>query len=163
MIREATENDFVAIANIYNHYIRNTTISFEETVLDHKEICKRVKDVVSAGFPWIVAEKDSKVIGYAYASRWNELCSYKNTVEVSVYLDHKVIGHGYGSELYHELFRRLRHNKIHAIVAGIALPNKESIKLHEKFGMKKVAHFQEIGYKLGQWVDVGYWQVLVDS
>lgn len=163
MIRDVKENDFSEIADIYNYYIRNTTISFEETVLDREEICERVKKVVSAGFPWIVAEKASKVVGYAYASRWNERCSYKSTVEVSVYLDHKVKGHGYGNELYHELFGRLKNNKIHAIIAGIALPNKESIRLHEKFGMKKVAHFEEVGYKFGQWVDVGYWQVLVDA
>jgi phosphinothricin acetyltransferase len=73
------------------------------------------------------------------------------------------VGKGFGTKLYDELFSRLRKKKLHVAIGGIALPNPSSIKLHEKFGMEKVAHYKEVGYKFGEWVDVGYWQVQLDA
>lgn len=74
-----------------------------------------------------------------------------------MYLQDQVTGRGLGSLLYEALFAALRRGDVHAVIGGIALPNEPSIKLHEKFGMKKVAHFEQVGFKFGQWVDVGYW------
>jgi len=163
VIRVANTKDFQAIADIYNYYIRDTVISFEEIEIDDKEIERRVKKIETAGLYWLVFVEASKVIGYAYASRWNERSAYNRTVEISVYLDHQALAKGYGSKLYSELFDLLKKKSIHTIIAGVALPNEASVKLHEKFGMKKVAHFSEVGFKFGKWIDVGYWQVQLNT
>jgi len=163
VIRDAQERDFEAIAEIYNYYISNTVISFEESEINGEEISNRVKKVESAGLWWLVLEESERIVGYAYASKWHERAAYRNTVEVSVYLNHQLVKKGYGSKLYGELFRRLKDKSIHVAIGGIALPNPESVYLHEKFGMGQVAHYKEVGYKFGQWVDVGYWQVQLDA
>ena len=163
MIRDIETRDIAAIVEIYNHYIRNTIISFEEKEIDIAEISSRIKKVKSAGLWWLVAEERNQVVGYAYASTWNARSAYRNTVEVSVYLDCSATGKGYGSQLYSELFRRLESRSIHVVIGGISLPNLESIKLHEKFGMRQVAHIKEVGYKFGRWIDVGYWQVKLNQ
>ncbi len=163
MIRDANETDFAAIADIYNHYIRNTVVTFEEVEIDQREIAGRVKKVATAGLWWLVAEENENIVGYAYASKWQERSAYRNTVEVSVYLHFEHVGKGHGSRLYEELFRRLRAKGMHIAIGGIALPNAASAALHEKFGMEQVAHFREVGFKFDQWIDVGYWQVTLDT
>ena len=163
MIRDVEERDFQAVVGIYNYYIRETIISFEENEIDAKEISERIDKVKSAGLWWLVFEESDQVIGYAYATKWNERSAYRNTVEVSVYLDHQATGQGFGDKLYRELFGRLNSKSIHVVIGGIALPNPESIKLHEKFGMRQVAHYKEVGCKFGQWIDVGYWQVELNA
>jgi len=90
-------------------------------------------------------------------------CSGGQLDEVSVYLHHEYVGKGHGTKLYEKLFSRLEAKGLHIAIGGIALPNPSSVKLHEKFGMEQVAHFREDGYKLGQWIDVGYWQVQIDA
>ena len=159
MIREATDEDAQAIAEIYNHYIRNTVITFEEDVLDAKEVIKRIKKVQQSGFSWLVAQVDNNVIGYAYSSPWNERAAYIHTAEVSVYLSHTVRSKGWGTKLYKVLFNSLREKSIHIVIGGVTLPNPASVAIHEKFGLEKVAHFKQVGYKFGEWLDVGYWQL----
>lgn len=163
MIRDALATDSPAIAEIYNHYIRNTVITFEEKEIDAVEIASRIKKVQAADLCWLVAEEAERVVGYAYCSKWNERSAYRNTVEVSVYLDAERVGKGYGTTLYQALFHRLKNSAVHVAIGGIALPNPPSVALHEKFGMEKVAHFNEVGYKFEQWVDVGYWQVQLNT
>jgi L-amino acid N-acyltransferase YncA len=158
MIRGATEADCAAIARIYNHYVANTVVTFEEQPVRPEEMAARVREVRDAGLPWLVVEVDDEVAGYACASRWKGRCAYRYSAEITVYLDPDQAGKGLGSALYGELFPILRSSGIHVVLGGIALPNEASVALHEKFGMEKVAHFREVGYKLGRWVDVGYWQ-----
>jgi L-amino acid N-acyltransferase YncA len=159
MIRSATKSDAQTIADIYNYYIQNTVITFEEQAISKNDIIERIQKVVDANLPWLVAEEGGTVIGYAYATKWNTRSAYKHTVETSIYLSNSSVSKGWGTQLYKALFDTLRHKSIHVIIGGITLPNPASIALHEKYGMKKVAHFKEVGYKFGQWLDVGYWQV----
>jgi phosphinothricin acetyltransferase len=158
MVRNAIAKDAPKIAEIYNHYIENTVITFEEEVVLAAEIQRRVEEIHSTGLPWLVAESDGQVVGYAYASKWKGRCAYRFSVEVTVYLSSSQASNGWGTKLYSTLFEKLELLKVHSVIGGIALPNKASIALHEKFGMEKVAHFKEIGYKFSNWVDVGYWQ-----
>ena len=163
MIREAQEKDFKAIAEIYNYYIRHTIITFEESEIDQVEVSNRINKVKSSDYWWLVLEKNQQILGYAYATKWQERSAYRNTAEVSVYLHHQSMTKGYGTALYEELFHRLKAKGLHTVIGGIALPNASSEKLHEKFGMEKVAHFTEVGYKFGQWIDVGYWQAKINA
>jgi L-amino acid N-acyltransferase YncA len=160
MIRDVCLADAAAICAIYNHYVTNTIVTFEEDAVSEGEMATRISDITQA-FPWIVYVDGDKVIGYAYAGKWKTRSAYRHTVEITVYLDHGVTGRGLGSELMAELLARLRALGCHAAVGGAALPNPPSIALQEKFGFKQVARFPEVGYKFGKWIDVGYWELML--
>jgi phosphinothricin acetyltransferase len=162
-VRTAEPGDAAAIAAIYNHYVAATVVTFEEEPVAPDEMARRIADVRAIGLPWLVAEEKDRVVGYAYATRWRARSGYRFSVEVTVYVAPERGDSGIGSGLYAELFRRLADHGIHAVVGGIALPNAASVALHEKLGMRKVAHFEQVGFKLGRWVDVGYWQLLLGS
>lgn len=163
MIRSAKKADADAIAGIYNHYVSNTVVSFEESQLSGLEMALRIDKVRKFGMPWMVAEGNEGIVGYAYATKWHERSAYKHTVEVSAYLAATAHSKGWGTLLYESLFRELRNSNIHVVIAGIALPNPASVALHEKFNMTKVGHLAEVGFKFGNWIDVGYWQVHLDA
>lgn len=164
MIRPATGADAAAVAQIYNYYIANTVVTFEEERCPEDAMAGRMRDAQAADLPWLVAEDESgEVVGYAYASKWNGRCSYRHSVEVTVYLSPGAVACGWGSRLYESLFAELRKCSKHVLIAGIALPNPGSVALHEKFGMEQVGHFREVGFKMGRWLDVGYWQVILDD
>ena len=158
-VRDAIPDDAEAIIAIYNHFIANTTISFEEEPVSAAAMRQRIADVRDGGLPWIVAQVDGKVAGYAYATKWRVRPAYRYAVESSVYLSGDFSGRGLGSALYADLIARLRAAEIHLVIGGIALPNPASVALHEKMGYEKVAHFSEVGRKFDRWIDVGYWQL----
>ena len=157
-IRAAALGDAEAIASIYNYYVANTIVTFEEEPVSPFEIARRMEEVWSSALPWLVAELGGRIVGYAYATKWKARHGYRFSAEVSVYLDTEHGGRGIGSKLYADLFPILRERGMRNIIGGIALPNDASVALHEKFGMEKVAHFKAIGIKFDQWIDVGYWQ-----
>jgi phosphinothricin acetyltransferase len=157
-IRAASASDAASVAVIYNHYIETTVITFEEEPVSAAEISRRIDQVRSASLPWLVAEERGRVVGYAYARPWHERSAYRFSAEIAVYLDAERTGRGIGSQLYAELFPILQARGIHAVMGGIALPNEASVALHEKFGLREVARFHEVGFKFDRWIDVGYWQ-----
>jgi L-amino acid N-acyltransferase YncA len=159
LIRPAVLSDTEAIVRIYNHYILNTVVTFEEQAVSVIEMAERMKAVEAASLPWLVAECADQVVGYAYAGKWHGRSAYRYSVECTVYLDPAATGQGLGTELYNALFAILRCKPVHTVIGCIALPNEASIALHEKFGLKKVAHFKEVGFKFNRWIDVGYWQI----
>lgn len=161
MLRNVTLADALAIAEIYNHYIRETIFTFEEIEVDAAEIEKRIQNIYTK-YPWIVFEQDGEVLGYAYGGEWRTRSAYRFVAESAVYLKHDLAPKGIGSKLYAELLNRLKDQGIHAVMGVLGLPNEPSIKLHEKFGFEKVAHFKEVGFKFEKWVDVGYWQLTFD-
>lgn len=157
-IRPVVLSDASALAEIYNVYVRDTVITFEETPVSSDDMADRIQKRANDGLPWLVVEQDKTILGYAYAAPWRERSAYRFSVEVSVYLDANQKQKGLGSALYQALFDTLEKTEVHAALAGIALPNDASIGLHEKFGMKQVAHLPEVGFKFDRWVDVAYWQ-----
>ncbi|HEU4521105.1 MAG TPA: arsinothricin resistance N-acetyltransferase ArsN1 family B [Thermoanaerobaculia bacterium] len=158
ILRAATLSDAPAIAAIYNHYIRETIVTFEEKPVSGADFKRRIDEVFAASFPWLVAADGAGIAGYAYATPWKPRSGYRYSAEVTVYLAPDRGRRGVGTLLYSELFRLLEERGTHAVMGGIALPNQASIALHEKFGMRKVAHFEAVGFKFGRWIDVGYWQ-----
>lgn len=158
-IRDARVDDAELIASIYNHFVLNTSISFEETAVSHTEMAQRIAEVQAAGLPWLVAEQDGDILGYAYATKWRVRHAYRYSVETTVYLAPACAGQGVGTMLYRALLDRLRAAGYRLAIGGIALPNPASIALHEKLGFEKVAQFSEVGFKFDRWTDVGYWQL----
>lgn len=161
MIRAITLEDAKAIAEIYNYYILNTIVTFEEASVSPEEMEGRILAITSK-FPWLVYESEGEIKGYAYGSEWKSRCAYKYSLESSVYLKHDETGKGIGSRLYEELLEQLRTLDFHAVIGGISLPNEKSISLHEKFGFNKIAQFREVGYKFEKWIDVGYWELIFE-
>lgn len=160
MIRSAIPDDAARLAEIYNYYIEKTTVTFEDEPLNVPEMRGRI----SRGdddYPWLIADVDGVVCGYAYAAPWSDRRGYRPAAETTVYLARDHIGRGLGSELYSELIESLRRKKLHCAIGVIALPNAASVALHERLGYKKIGEFQEIGRKFGQWINVGYWQLLL--
>ncbi|MDR1948444.1 MAG: GNAT family N-acetyltransferase [Spirochaetaceae bacterium] len=160
MIRRVTRDDAAAICGIYNHYIEDTVISFEEEPLTPDAMAGRIGEI-TAKYPWFVREEGGVVAGYTYANKWKDRYAYRFAAEVSIYLQKGYEGRGFGSELLARLLEELRKTDLRAVVSGITIPNDRSIALHEKFGFKKIAQFNEIGYKLNRWLDVGYWELLL--
>ncbi len=160
MLRNIRPEDAPAICEIYNHYVLHTPITFEVDPVAPQEMRQRILNVTET-FPWLVWEVEDKLLGYAYAARWKERVAYLHSVEAAVYLQSSSAGKGGGSALLDALLAELRGHKVHCAIDGIALPNDASVALLQKFGFRKIAHFNEVGFKFSRWIDVGYWQLLL--
>lgn len=160
MVRPATLGDAESIVNIYNYYVKNTTVTFEEEAVGVSEMRERMREAFEK-YAWLVYETEGKVVGYAYSSAWRSRPAYRYSVEVSVYLENGLSGKGIGSALYRELLDRLIRLDLHSVIGGMALPNDACIALHNKYGFGKVAHFKEVGYKFGKWIDVVYYEKIL--
>ena len=157
-IRTATAADGAAVADIYNWYVANTVVTFEVDAVPAAEMARRIEGVL-AKHEWLVLENGGELLGYAYARRFHERAAYGQATESTIYLRHGLEGRGLGTALYAELVRRIFARGYRHLVGAIALPNDRSVRLHEKLGFEKVGHLRRIGFKHGQWVDVGSWQL----
>ncbi len=161
MIRQITQEDVIEVCGIYNYYVKNTIVTFEETPVSEEEMQSRIR-LISGNYPWIVYEREGALLGYAYASDWKTRSAYRHTVETTVYLRPDSTGQGIGGVLYAALIKKLRESNVHALIGGIALPNDASVALHEKLGFRKIGQFHEVGLKFGTWIDVEYWELIFE-
>ena len=159
-IRLVTDADAGAICSIYNYYVENTVITFEQEPVSLSEMENRIH-TISARYPWLVLEEEGALIGYAYVNKWRERRAYRFSVENTIYLRHGFEGKGRGNALLYALLEKLRQSDLHTVVAVITLPNERSTTLHEKFGFKMAARLNEIGFKMDRWLDVGYWELIL--
>lgn len=150
------------ILAIYKPIVKHAHVSFEYIPPGQLEMGGRIKTTL-AFFPWLVALSDSSVCGYAYASRFRERKAYDRVCEVSVYVHPASQGKGVGTMLYQKLFSILVAQGMTQCIAGISLPNAQSISFHEKCGFRHVGTFQKIGYKFDQWFDVLFMQLELNS
>jgi phosphinothricin acetyltransferase len=158
-IRDADPvRDADACAAIYAPHVEGTPVSFEERAPDAAEMAVRIERY-GASHAWLVAERDGRVVGYAYATAFNERPAYRWSAGVSVYVATEAQGSGVGRALYEALFARLRERGIRTACAGITLPNEASVSLHESLGFEQVGLNRRIGWKLGAWRDVGWFQL----
>lgn len=157
VVRDATEADAAAVAAIYNRYIVDTTATFEVAPISADVAWGRTAAVLALGLPYLVAEADGVVTGFAYASALRDRAAYAFTREVTVYVHSEAVGRGVGTSLYAELLPRLEAAHCRLLVATIALPNPGSVAIHERFGFRQTGTLPDAGRKLGRWVDVGYW------
>lgn len=155
MIRSARPEDADAVLAIYAPYVTETTISFEESPPTIEEMPARI----ARGVEWLVYEEGSRIIGYAYAVPFHARAAYRWSVEVSIYLAEGMQGRGIGRALLAELLDRLRTRGYVNAFAGTTLPNPASSGLFESFGFERIAVQKQVGFKLGAWHDVGWWQL----
>lgn len=153
-IRPATLKDVPDMLEIYNHYVANSTVTFDEESLSLKEFREKFKHIEKLGFPWLAAVSDGgQILGYAYASQWRQKAAYRHTVEDSIYLGPAATGRGIGTKLMAEFIEACRAAGIREIIAVIADKGAEaSIAMHQNFGFKDIGHMGKVGYKFGRWL-----------
>jgi phosphinothricin acetyltransferase len=161
-IRLALEVDAAAIAAIYLPIVESTAISFETDAPDATEMARRLRETMST-HPWLVGEVGGTVAGYAYATRHRVRGAYRWSVDTSVYVGHAYQRLGIGRRLYRSLFAVLAAQGYVNAFAGIALPNDASVGLHEALGFAPLGVYRRVGYKLGEWRDVGWWQLVLQE
>jgi phosphinothricin acetyltransferase len=160
MIRPVNAGDARDICGIYNYFVENTAVSFEEQALSVPEMENRIREI-SAVYPWFVQEEGGVVLGYACTNRFRDRSAYRYTAELSIYVKSGHEGKGIGGKLFARLLEAAKESSVHVLVSAITVPNERSVGLHEKFGFVKAALFNEIGYKLGEWRNVGYWELVL--
>lgn len=158
-IRAVTAADAPRIASIYNHYVRETVVTFEEEPVPDAEMARRIVET-SAAYPWLVLEADGALVGYANGSSWKRRAAYRHAAESTIYLAPESCGRGFGRPLYLALLAEMRGRGLHCAIGGIALPNPASVALHEKLGFATIGCFREVGWKFGRRIDVGYWELI---
>ena len=157
MIRVATKVDAAAMLNIYAPFILNSGITQETEVPSVEEFQKRIVSTLQER-PWIVCDIDGDIAGYAYGGKHRDRKGYQWCVESSLYISEKYFGSGVARALYAALFEILKLQGYVNAYAVITLPNERSVAFHEKFGFYYFTTYKKVGYKLGQWHDVGWWQ-----
>jgi phosphinothricin acetyltransferase len=161
-IRLARDADAEAIAAIYRPIVERTAISFETDAPDAAEIRQRVADTLPV-YPWLVCDIDGEVAGYAYATKHRVRAAYRWSVDTSVYIDEARRRLGVGRGLYQSLFAILAAQGFVNAFAGIALPNAGSVGLHEAVGFAPLGVYRRVGFKFGEWRDVGWWQLALKA
>lgn len=156
LIRAAAPADAAAVAGIYAPFVEGTTISFEEVAPAADEMAARIG--ASALHRWLVVEEDGRVVGYASTSPMRGRSAYRWSVETGLYLEPAAQGRGLGRQLLAAHLHLLQRQGFVTAIAGISLPNDASVALHEKLGFALSGIERGVGFKLGQWVDVGRWQ-----
>jgi L-amino acid N-acyltransferase YncA len=159
-VRQIVMQDAPAVQAIYAPYVTDTAISFEEVPPDVREIERRIA-VLLPQYPYLVAEVDGRVIGYAYACEHRTRSAYRTSIDVAVYVAPDAHRLGVARRLYSHLLPAAADLGYHAAFAGIALPNESSVGLHEAMGFESVGIYREVGQKFGAWHDVGWWQRLL--
>jgi L-amino acid N-acyltransferase YncA len=157
-IRLAMADDAEQIAAIYAPIVRDTAISFEVEPPTASAMQQRIMATL-VHWPWLVANRDGRIFGYAYASRHRVRAAYAWSVDASVYVHEECRRAGVGRGLYRSLFSIVGLQGFYNAYAGITLPNASSVGLHETMGFEPVGVYRHVGYKLGVWHDVGWWQL----
>jgi L-amino acid N-acyltransferase YncA len=159
-VRPASSNDAARCADIYRPFVTDNWVSFELAAPDAEEMARRIA-AYAGSHGWLIAEREGEVLGYAYGSPHRTREAYASSCDVAVYVDPAFARMGVGRALYDTLLSVLKGRGFHAAFAGIALPNPGSIALHEAMGFAPVGTYREVGWKLGGWRDVGWWQRLL--
>lgn len=154
IIRPAVPADLKAVAEIFTHYVSHTVITFEQTPLTVTEWQRRLADLTARDLPFLIAELNGDVAGYAYAGPWRPKPAYRHTVENSIYLAPDLTGRGLGSALLGALLARCAQAGMRQMIAVIADTGRDaSTALHKRFGFTHVGRLTGVGYKHGRWID----------
>ncbi|MBS1524597.1 MAG: N-acetyltransferase [Bacteroidetes bacterium] len=162
IVRDATEDDVRQILDIYNHVILNTTSVYSEHPHTYEMRLAWFRDRKSSGFPVLVADDEGVVAGFSSFGHFRVWPCYRFTVENSVYVHAGHRGKGISKMLLQPLIDRAREMKLHAMVAGIDADNTVSYRLHQQFGFVEVAHFKQVGFKFGRWLDLKFMELLLN-
>lgn len=158
-VRPGTEADLAALTELYNHYVRETAITFDTVSFTPEERLPWLRSHPEDGpHRLLVAWAGERIAGYATSSPFRPKPAYATSVEATVYLAPQAVGRGIGTLLYEALLAELATEPVHRVFAGVALPNLPSIRLHERLGFRRVGEFTEAGWKFGRYWDVRWYE-----
>jgi L-amino acid N-acyltransferase YncA len=158
LLRPFQWSDVPAITAIYRHYVDNTAITFDTEAPGEEAIAEKYAGLKKLGHPLIVAEREGRTVGYAYASFYRPRAAYRFTCEDSIYLDPAETGRGLGKALLAELLEQSRAFGFKQMLAVITADTANSIAIHEKFGFKRVGYYEAVGLKFDRWHDIVHLQ-----
>ena len=159
-IRKAELTDAHAIAEIYNYYIANTTVTYETETITAEEMERRIKEI-SEKYPYLVYEEDGKVVAYCYAHPWRTRAAFLHTLETSIYLSHTAKRHGIGTKLLTKLIDIIKQQGYHALIATITDENKESDAFHKRMGFRQVGQYEQVGWKFNRWIGLNCYEMIL--
>lgn len=162
-MRQVTIQDAGRICEIYNYYVLHTAVTFDTEIFTLEMMENKIRNVLSAGYDYWVYEMDDRIVGFCHLSQWKPRIGYRFTAETSIYVDKDYLCHGIGKKMMKYLVENVDREKIHTILSCISQPNVASVAVHERFGFHLAGLYQQIGFKLGEWRDVGYWQLMLSS
>lgn len=157
VMRPVQLNDAAALAEIYNYYIKNTTITFEVTEVTADEMRQRIVEI-TAHHPYWVLEHKGKVIAYCYVHPWRTRAAFLHTKELSVYIDHDYCHQGIGTDFVGRIIELCRLLRYHVLIACVTSENETSMRFHERLGFRHVAHYDEVGWKFDHWIGLDDYQ-----
>lgn len=155
MIRCIQEKDVDTCLSIYNWYILNTVVTFEEEPLSNAAFLSRVQSIIKK-YPFIVLEEENEIVGYAYLDAFSPRSAYRKTVDLSIYLDHTKTNKGYGKQLMQAIIEQAKAYDFYTIVSIVTQGNLASEKIHESYGFQKECFLENVGYKFQTWLGVTY-------
>lgn len=161
-IRIAKQTEAESILNIYTPYIQNTSFTFETEVPTIDEFKKRIESYL-VNWPWLVCEINGKIAGYAYCGKHRERIAYQWCTESSVYVHDDFQRMGVAKALYAAIIELVKLQGYRNLYAVINLPNERSVLFHEQMGFKYFATYKNVGYKLGKWKNVGWWELQLNE
>lgn len=161
-LRTANVGDAKTLSEIYGYYVKETTISFEYEAPSETEFAHRIEEKLKK-YPFIVAEEDGALLGYAYASHFRERAAYDWVAELSVYVSHDAQRRGIGNRLYSALLSLLKLQNFSRAYAVITYPNDPSIAFHEKAGFTPIGKLCKVGFKHGKWLDLAFYEKVFDE
>lgn len=159
-IRFVTVADAEQIANIYNYYVENSICTFDVEPVSTAYFEEKIRN--NQDYPWLVYEKENKILGYIYLSRYKDREAYGKTSELSIYVDKNNICKGIGSKLMESVLIEAKNFNINNVISVLALPNSESFCLHRQFGFVRSGVLTKVGKKLGRSIDVMLFQLIID-
>ena len=158
VIRPYRPDDIPAVTKIYDHYVRETVITFETSAPDEAEMATRFATISGKGHPLLIGEMDGEVIGYAYASTYRPREAYRFTCEDSIYLAPTAVGHGVGTKMLARLIEDSSKAGLKQMLAVITAERENSIRLHLKHGFRMIGRYEALGYKFDRWLDIVHMQ-----
>lgn len=161
VMRRVAIQDAERICEIYNYYVLNSTVTFDTEPYTLKMMENKIQSLMNGGYDYWVYEVDGLILGFCHLNEWKPRRGYRFTAETSIYVDKDFIGRGIGVVMMKHMLENVNKEKIHTILSCISLPNDSSVRVHERFGFQLAGLYKQIGFKLGEWRDVGYWQMMV--
>lgn len=163
IIREANLCDAPRLADIYNYYITQTTVTFETEAITAEEMQHRIAEVKEQGLPYLVCECLGKIVGYSYVHPWRTRAAFLHSKELSVYFDHTCRHQGWGSQIVRAMIAACRACQVHALIATVTSENVESLHFHQRLGFRHVGHFDEVGWKFDHWIGLDAFQLTLEA
>lgn len=160
-IREATRSDGTAVAEIFNHYVLNTAVTFETEPLAPRQMAERISMVQNDGYPFYVLEHEERILGFCYLHHWNYRKGFRSTAEMVLYVRNDELHKGYATQLLEHLTANVSQFNLHMILATVTMPCDKSTGILSKFNFSKVGELREIGCKFGEFRNVEQWALML--